>query len=621
LNSLTPPIAGPAGGEPSTLIERIPGGYSPASSLIPGLVGAAFVVYNDRMKSLYYSLVDYELGLLAAIAQRRAVPLPTTNQREAVKQLAEALLSPVELAITLDHLPGPEQTALQFLLAQGGQVDGPRFARQFGVIRPMGPARLDRERPWEEPANPAEGLWYRGLIFKAFQVNAGGGQELVYIPVDILPLLPATLNYEAAPPKFQVATVSPPAFATENLTRLRENFFCLLVFLQLNPVRLTPPGSLSTKDRQQLLQQLLPPLPTMSPAAELEFLLHLGQRAEILILAHDRLRPNRGPLRYWLQAEAGPQSLTLQNSWRADPTWNDLWHVPGLVPQPTGWENSPLRARSKILDYLEQLDAPAGAWLSIDSFVAAIKQIDPDFQRPNGDYESWYIKDRAGQLLMGFDRWDQVEGDLIRYLLTHLLAALSVVDLGSAAEAAAPTCFRLTESGLHFLREEAPPAASPPDDCPLWFRVDEKYQVRVPLQAKLYDRFQLARFALLERREHNRMMYKITQDSVSRAVQNGVTAEQILAFLTRVTNNQLPLKVMESIRTWEARYSGAKLEQVTLLRLKDEAIVAEIYRHPELRSLLGETLNPTTIIVPAKNTARVRQLLIELGYLPPHNGF
>jgi hypothetical protein len=99
--------------------------------------------------------------------------------------------------------------------------------------------------------------------------------------------------------------------------------------------------------------------------------------------------------------------------------------------------------------------------------------------------------------------------------------------------------------------------------------MDEKFQVRVPLQAKLSDRFQLARFARLDRREHNRIMYQVTQESVSRAGQNGGTAEQILAFLTRITNNQLPLKVMESIRAWESRFGGAKLEQATLLRLKN----------------------------------------------------
>ncbi len=117
-------------------------------------MSAAFVVYNDRMKSLFHSLIDYDLGLLTAIAHRRAVSLTATNQRAAVSQLAEALLSPVELAITLDHLSGPEQAALQFLLAHGGQVDGPALPASWGHSaqgRPGGSAR-----PWEAPANPAK---------------------------------------------------------------------------------------------------------------------------------------------------------------------------------------------------------------------------------------------------------------------------------------------------------------------------------------------------------------------------------------------------------------------------------------------------------------------------------
>jgi hypothetical protein len=111
------------------------------------------------MKTLYQSLIDYELTLLKAIADSRAVSLDTSEHTEAVHRLVDVLLSPVDTAIVLDDLSPGEKEALQFLLEHGGQVEEARFARQYGVIRLMGSARLERERPWENPANPAEGLW------------------------------------------------------------------------------------------------------------------------------------------------------------------------------------------------------------------------------------------------------------------------------------------------------------------------------------------------------------------------------------------------------------------------------------------------------------------------------
>lgn len=566
------------------------------------------------------------MGLLQGIASCRAVPLNTSKHAQAVELLAEALLSPTATAIALGDLSGEEKEALQLLLGHGGRLEAPRFAREYGYIRPMGPARLAREQPWRSPVNPAEGLWYRGFIFKTFQATTEGNLEMIYIPSDLLPLLEITTPVEDRRPPtttgLNVSLAVIPAIIISDEGRLRENMFNLLVHLQTTPVRLesnpkAPDAtyhSLAAKDRQTLASCLLPSLlPSFPQEAELEFLLHLGQRAGLLVAKHGRLRPDRDPARTWLQAHPLEQFRLLQDAWRADPTWNDLWHVPGLVPQPTGWENSPLLARSKILGFLARLESPTEAWLSIADFVATIKRVEPDFQRPGGDYNSWYIYDRQGRLLMGFEHWEQVEGALLRHLLTHVLPLLGVVELGAAAETGEPSSFRLTPSGQSFLQNQAP--AVPADKKPSLLRVDANFYAHVPARASLYDRFQLARFAQLEQRDKERTVYAITQASASRALKNGVAAEQITAFLARATDNQTPLKVVETILTWGTRQNTARLEQATLLRLAHEGLLAELRQHPRLGPLLGEVLNPTTILISADKVVEVRRLLMELGYL------
>jgi hypothetical protein len=575
---------------------------------------------------LYQSLLDYEMGLLQGIASCRAVPLNTPRHAQAVELLAEALLSPTATAIVLGDLSKEERGALQLLLSYEGKLEVPRFAREYGYIRPMGPARLAREQPWRSPANPAEGLWYRGLIFKTFQATTEGNLEIVYIPSDLLPLLEiSTPTPDPRPPTaagLKVSLAATPAAIISGEGRLRENLFNLLVYLQTTPVRLESNSrasdalynNLAVKDRQALANCLLPALlPSFPQEAELEFLLHLGQRAGLLVAKHGRLRPDRDPARAWLQAPLPEQLHLLQNTWRADPTWNDLWHVPGLVPQPTGWENSPLLARSKILGFLAHVETSTEAWLSIADFAATIKHTEPDFQRPGGDYNSWYIYDRQSRLLMGFEHWEQVEGALIRYLLTHILPLLGVVELGMTAETDEPISFRLTSPGQSFLQNQTP--VVPADKKPSLLRVDTNFYAHVPARASLYDRFQLARFAQLEQRDKERAVYAISQASVSRALKNGVAAEQITAFLARATDNQTPLKVIETILTWGARQNTARLEQSTLLRLTHEGLLAELRQHPHLGPLLGEILNPTTILIPADKVTEVRRLLIELGYL------
>jgi hypothetical protein len=311
------------------------------------------------------------------------------------------------------------------------------------------------------------------------------------------------------------------------------------------------------------------------------------------------------------------QLQQLQHTWRADPTWNDLWHVPGLVPQPTGWENSALLARSKILDYLSRINGSQNTWYSLDSFVEMIKRTEPDFQRPDGNYENWYIQDVDGHYLMGFSNWDRVDGALIRYLLTHLLPLLGVLEIGLTASGPephpAPDCFCLTPLGKAFL--SGPSASAIPDKPPLLIRVDSNFYAHVPTRASLYDRFQLARFAGLHGRERDRVIYRITQASVGRALRNGVTADQITAFLARATNNQTPLKVVETLRAWASRRATVCLERAILLRVEREELVKELRQHPALGPLLGENLNSRVILIPPDNVSEVRRLLTELGYL------
>lgn len=581
-----------------------------------GQVQPPAAIITVEMKTLHQSLIDYDMALLKAIAAGRGVPVNTPSRGEAIRLLAEALVSPTATAIALADSSEEEKEALQFLVDNGGRVEEPRFTRQYGVIRPMGPARLEREQPWQNPANPAEKLWYKGLIFKTFQLTAQGGLEVVYIPDDLLPLLrlPNQESQIPNPQSLQVSQLPAPALIVSGGDRLRENIFSLLVYLQTTPVRLQNESRLNAKDQKILVNCLLPPLlPGFTAEAELDFLLHLARRASLVVVKHGHLRPDRDPTRAWLQAGRTEQVQTLQNVWRGDPTWNDLWHVPGLVPRPTGWENSPLLARAKILSYLSQVDASPGAWYSIDSFIGAIKRIDPDFQRPGGDYESWYIQDAEGRSLMGFDNWDRVEGALIRYLLTHLLLLLGVVEVGLPAETGAPTGFRITAQGESFLTNQ--PVPPPSGQKPRYLRVNNNFQVQVSGQSGLYDRFQLARFAELERREKDEVIYRISRASVSRALRNGVTADQMVAFLARASNNRTPLKVVETLRTWGARQGTVQIERATLLRLKYENLVAELRQNSSLRPLLGEVIGPKTILVPPENVQEVRRLLAELGYL------
>ena len=146
------------------------------------------------MKSLRQCLIDCDMAMLRAIAQRLGIELTSNRHREVVEMLAEELVRPDSVADLLEGLRPQEREALEALVSEGGRKKFHLFVRQHGEIRPFGPGSLERERPWEDPVSAAEGLWYSGLIYRAFDEVEGQSSEFIFIPQDLLPLLPEVEN-------------------------------------------------------------------------------------------------------------------------------------------------------------------------------------------------------------------------------------------------------------------------------------------------------------------------------------------------------------------------------------------------------------------------------------------
>jgi len=381
-----------------------------------------------------------------------------------------------------------------------------------------------------------------GLLFLTFHdVGEGYRAQFVYVPSDLAPLLPAV---EVVTPRLSVAPVGPPARIRSQGQRLVADLFRLLVRLQLRPLPTDPAR------RGPACNALAVDVGLQGAADYLDFVLHLAQRAGLLYDAGRRLRPNPVPAGEWLKWPPERQLYHLQTTWRADPTWDELRHIPELVIEETGWRNEPARARQAVLGHLARCpteDGPVDAWLSVKSLVEAIKAVDPDFARPDGDYRSWYIRDAAtGEYLMDFACWDNVEARLIVRLLNGPLFWLGVLDLGYEGETL--TAFRLAPSGYALLgKAEPPPAAEAPSPT---LAVRPDFTVYFEPGARLYEQFQTARFAQRVDDLLGGATYRITRNALTVAHSQGISTQMILDFLRRLSAEPLPGNVVTALRRW-----------------------------------------------------------------------
>ena len=553
------------------------------------------------MRPLEQHLIRCDPIRLSVIAERWGVELPRGSRRERAAALARRMTAPEQIGAVWERLGEAEHRALGDLLAEGGRLPWQTFIRFWGEVRTMGPARLERERPWEDPISPAEALWYWGLVFQDLEEGPAGLVEVAVVPGELSPYLPAP-----PPPVVQPTPCPPPPIVHPADDSLLDDACTLLAYLQSCRLRPGPEGEWPARDEARLLRRFRDDRPD-----RFGFLRHLAHRLGWLRTDEaGHLRPDPETVIGWLRAFPWEQRRSMAQAWREDPTWNDLWHVPTLRPDDTGsWRNNPLLAREAVLRHLGA--CRPDTWYALGAFIAAVKEIDPDFQRPDGDYSTWYIRDATtGQYLSGFESWDAVEGALIRYLITGPLSWLGLVDLGAEREGGPPTVFRLSPDGAAFLGKADPPVR--PEPPPLVVRPD--LTILAPA-GRRYERFQLSRVADWVR-TGDPYLYRITPTSLERARRQRIPLERIVAFFEEATEGRVPRTFKPALARWARQGAEVRLTQGVLLRVRDEGLLRELTTAPATRRYIREVLGPTAALVAPGDWPRLAQALVERGVLP-----
>lgn len=508
------------------------------------------------MPTTVQMLTAYTPALLEVIAQMRSAEFDSSagNRLQSIELLAEELTNPTSIQFAYQELadvyPEVEQ-AVDLLLRTGGEVTEAEFTRQYGPIRAMGPARIEREEPWLHPEGVAEVLHYHGLVGRTFR---GVGQEartIVYLPADVAPWLPRAQSV-ALPNGLPVTSAAPPQRSrTLNADDcFLEDAGTLLGFLYSDSLRLTATGP-DPEDVDRFVPRLQLPFDATMPDhnVRLALLLHVANRLGWLRRTesgHIQLTGNR--VHKFLSETRAEQRQALFDAWRESPDWNDLCRTPGLEcpPGATRW-NDPLQTRAAVLTLLGRLQ-PNG-WYRIGDVVAAIKQVEPNFQRPTGRYDEGPMRraqppasEGPAETLRGIEHWDDVEGALLHFLMRGPLHWLGAVDLAEPS-AGDEWLMSLTNWGARWLGMDV---VQPHDSPQRTLQVTDDFMISLPTAAPLEDRFRVERFAQWQS-SYPRYVYRITQRSLARAADAHITAQQVLEFLASRTR-QLPEKVTTALQ-------------------------------------------------------------------------
>ncbi len=538
------------------------------------------------MPDLAESLQGKDLGYLLIIAALWGHELTSQEAQAAILEIKSFLLTPPAVEKMLSSLTPEASLALDDLHRHLGRQPWAQFSRSYGEIREMGPGKRDRERPYESPISVAEALWYRGLLARAFFDTQAGPEEFAYIPDDLLQLFPPLTGAASLP-------VGRPASAAEYARlfpaddRLLDHACTYLAAIRIG---ISLPQKFAVPVGEELTPSTMKALLLASSLLDKE-----GQ-------------PLSGPVRQFLESGRGETLAQLFRGWLQSSQLNELRLMPGVAFEGK-WENDPLRARQSILGWLAGVTQDT--WWSMVSFIYSIKQNSPDFQRPAGDYDSWFIHDQSGgEYLRGFEHWDAVDGRLVRFLVCGPLHWLGVVDLACPEGDQQVTAFRLSRWSKALLKGDAPPGL-PQEKEPLVARSDARLAAGRLFPRSL--RYQLARFCDWEKETPGEYVYRISPGSLRRARQQGLKVSQLVTMLTRYAK-AVPPSLVKALERWDKLGSEARLAKMVVLRVSSDEILQAL-RKSRASRYLGEPIGPGVVEVKAGAIDKVLAALAEMGYL------
>lgn len=555
------------------------------------------------MKNLTRTLSDSDLGMLPVLAQVWGAKIDNLSTPEIITALTNAMLDKQRAEKVWTSLNDDQRGALQALLGSGGKMSATMYTRLFGEIRHMGAAQIEREQPQNNPQSSAEALFYKGLIAQAFEQSDAGARPIIYVPDDLIPVLPthktAYENLAAEAPRSEQPEMGPLDEVTgirQADTSIVDDLATLLAYLQLHGAQVEE-EDFSPADRDLILPHLL-----NDDETRLAFLLGVGISANLITVEEGRASTQRAEVRRWLSEPRASQVRLLADAWRGSTAFRDLWHVPGLFPE--GMPNyDPTVARTAMMNFLSEI-APEQEWWALDEFIEVVKHTDADFQRPGGDYDSWYIRSEAGDYLRGFESWDAVEGALLEFYITGPMHWLGLADLADDAA-------RLTAYGRAFLDMIPWPTPPEPEDK---IEIHEDGTMLVSRRVSRIDRFQVARFTSWVS-PGDPYTYRLDGPGIAQADRQGINTGHISAFLKRALGDApIPPKIAMLLQNWQGGATATvTLEKLIVLRTTAPETLNTILDTPALRRYLGAQLGPMAVIVRADQWEALRTALGDAG--------
>jgi hypothetical protein len=559
------------------------------------------------MAELLSILSGRDSSFLDTVASYWGIEDFDSNPHTLNQEIVSRVSAPENAQAVLSSLPELAREALQKISEHGGRVVWFDFSREYGEIREMGPARRDRVKPHlDSNVTPAEMLYYRALIGRAFFDSRDGPQEYAFIPDELL----MGFQFEdSIQPEHLPQTV--PNIRTGRIlragTKIVDDTCTLLAGLRNGfSKEVISPHLLLNPDSPQIVQGL-----------ELQFLKTLLVSAG---LVDKQGVPIPTSVKEFFVSSRSENLLYLFQNWLVSDVVEELHITSGLVLRGE-LDYDALASRQKMIGIIQKtLSAHqnrsdlSDGFIDLEAFIKSVKERQPHFLRTAGQYDAWHIESaKTGELLAGFDSWENVEGRLLRFLVCGILFWLGALDLmieDSVSNMGLVVGFRISDSGTALLGKHVPTIS---ERTAKMISVRQDGVIEIPRFASREMRYQVSRFCEWQGLVKQGFRYRIDPHALERARAQSLRVDHFQSLLRKYART-VPPNITRALHRWSEFGSQVKVESCVLLFASDADVLNEI-RASRCGRFLGKPLSSTAILVQPGAFEKLSRSLAEEGYL------
>jgi hypothetical protein len=209
--------------------------------------------------------------------------------------------------------------------------------------------------------------------------------------------------------------------------------------------------------------------------------------------------------------------------------------------------------------------------------------------------------------MRGFEHWDDIEGEYLRYLIRGPLHWLGGTDLSADQSA-----FRMTPMSRGLIGSQKP-VVLPERKGRAAIKANGRIQVSRFADRSL--RYQIARLTRWESLDAGAYHYRISARALQAAELYDLTAANAASMLAEASGGKIPDGIARALERWSEHGLEAAIQEQLILRVDDPQVLERLSKHRTTRRYFQEVLGPNRAVVNSADWKALRAASLKLGLL------